>query len=145
MFIERQTRLTGVPDVRRRVSMPTVDLEDLESLKKCVGREIGVTGWLSLTQERIEQFAGIALQRHFGGKRRIATVKLKINSFQPVKEGRILARSHLLRIGSTLCVGSVELTDDRRRAIGTAIVTYMLVDGPVTAPDAVFPFSKAGI
>jgi acyl dehydratase len=57
MFIERQTRLTGVPDVRRRVSMPTVDLEDLESLKKCVGREIGVTGWLSLTQERIEQFA----------------------------------------------------------------------------------------
>jgi acyl dehydratase len=37
--------------------MPTVDLEDLESLKKCVGREIGVTGWLSLTQERIEQFA----------------------------------------------------------------------------------------
>jgi acyl dehydratase len=57
MFIERQTRLTGVPEARRRVSMPTVDLEDLESLKKCVGREIGVTGWLSLTQERIEQFA----------------------------------------------------------------------------------------
>src|SRR5260370_7220025 len=57
MFIERQTRLTGVPEVRRRVSMPTVDLEDLESLKQYVGREIGVTGWLSLTQERIEQFA----------------------------------------------------------------------------------------
>jgi acyl dehydratase len=57
MFIERQTRMTGVPEVRRRVSMPTVDLEDLESLKQCVGREIGVTGWLSLTQERIEQFA----------------------------------------------------------------------------------------
>lgn len=37
--------------------MPTVDLEDLESLNKYVGREIGVTGWLSLTQERIEQFA----------------------------------------------------------------------------------------
>src|SRR5260370_31252748 len=57
MSIERQTRLTGVPEVRRRVSMPTVDLEDLESLKQYVGREIGVTGWLSLTQERIEQFA----------------------------------------------------------------------------------------
>src|SRR5260370_30941639 len=57
MFMERQARLTGVPEVRRRVSMPTVDLEDLGSLKKYVGREIGVTGGLSLTQKRIEQFA----------------------------------------------------------------------------------------
>jgi uncharacterized protein (TIGR00369 family) len=79
---------------------------------------------------------GIALQRHFGGKRRIATVELKINYFQPVKEGRILARSHLLRIGSTLCVGSVELADDDGCAIGTAIVTYMLVDRSVADPDA---------
>jgi uncharacterized protein (TIGR00369 family) len=89
--------------------------------------------------------AAIGIALHYGGKRRIATVELEINYVQPVKEGRILARSHLLRIGSTLGVGSVELTDDRRRAIGTAIVTYMLVDGSVTAPDAVFAFSKAGI
>lgn len=74
---------------------------------------------------------GIALQRHFGGKRRITTVDLKINYFQTVKQGRILARARLLRIGSTLCVGSVALTDDRGRAVGTAIVTYMLVDGTV--------------
>ena len=37
--------------------MPPLVLEDLRSLKKFVGREIGVTGWLSLTQKRIEQFA----------------------------------------------------------------------------------------
>jgi acyl dehydratase len=37
--------------------MPPVVLEDLWSLKEFVGREIGVTGWLSLTQQRIEQFA----------------------------------------------------------------------------------------
>lgn len=51
--------------------MPTVDLEDLESLKKCVGREIGVTGWLSLTQERIEQFAEATEDRqwiHLGSR-----------------------------------------------------------------------------
>jgi len=37
--------------------MPPVVLDDLRSLKEFVGREIGVTGWLSLTQKRIEQFA----------------------------------------------------------------------------------------
>ena len=76
---------------------------------------------------------GIAIQRHFGGKRRITTVELKINYFRPVSEGVIRARSRLLRIGSTLCVGSVDLTDDHGRAIGTAIVTYIFVDLAATA------------
>jgi uncharacterized protein (TIGR00369 family) len=71
---------------------------------------------------------GIAIQRHFCGKRRITTVEMKINYFQPVTAGRICARSHLLRIGSTLCVGSVELTDARAKLVGTAIVTYMFLD-----------------
>src|ERR1700720_3983772 len=73
---------------------------------------------------------GIAIQRHFGGGRRITTVELKINYFLPVTEGRIFARSHLLRIGSTLCVGNVDLTDEHGRAIGTAIVTYMFINPP---------------
>jgi uncharacterized protein (TIGR00369 family) len=76
---------------------------------------------------------GIAIQRHVRGKRRITTVEMKINYFRPVVEGRIRARSHLLRVGSSLCVGSVDLTDDRGRAIGTALVTYMFVDKPVAA------------
>ena len=71
---------------------------------------------------------GIAIQRHFGGKRRITTVELKINYFRPVTDGRMFVRSHLLRIGSTLCVGNVELRDEHGRAIGTAIVTYMVID-----------------
>ncbi len=74
---------------------------------------------------------GGAIQRHFGGGRRITTVELNINYFLPVTEGRIFARSHLLRIGSTLCVGNVDLTDEDGRAIGTAIVTYMILDAPV--------------
>ncbi len=79
---------------------------------------------------------GIAIQRHFSGKRRITTVELKINYFQPVTEGRIFARSHLLRIGSTLCVGRVELTDTNARSIGTAIVTYMFLDARGGVPSA---------
>ena len=57
-------------------------------------------------------------------------MELKINYFLPVTEGRIFARSHLLRIGSTLCVGNVDLTDEHGRAIGTAIVTYMIINVP---------------
>jgi uncharacterized protein (TIGR00369 family) len=78
---------------------------------------------------------GAALNRHFGGKRRATTVELKINYFRPVIEGRIFARSHLLRIGSTLCVGRVDLTDANANDIGTAIVTYMLLDAPSRGPN----------
>jgi acyl dehydratase len=37
--------------------MATLVLESLHSLKDYVGREIATTGWLSVTQERIRQFA----------------------------------------------------------------------------------------
>jgi uncharacterized protein (TIGR00369 family) len=71
---------------------------------------------------------GMALNRHFGGKRPMTTVEMKINYFLPVTEGHIFARACLLRIGSTLCVGRVDLTDTQGRQLGTALVTYMLLD-----------------
>ena len=37
--------------------MATLVLESLHTLKDYVGREIATTGWLSVTQERIRQFA----------------------------------------------------------------------------------------
>jgi uncharacterized protein (TIGR00369 family) len=71
---------------------------------------------------------GLALNRHFGGRRPVTTVEMKINYFLPATKGRILARARLLRIGSSLCVGSVDLTDTRGNQLGTALVTYMLLD-----------------
>jgi uncharacterized protein (TIGR00369 family) len=79
---------------------------------------------------------GAALNRHFGGIRRATTVELKINYFRPVIKGRIFARSHMLRIGSTLCVGRVDLTDEKANSIGTAIVTYMFLDAPRGVSDS---------
>jgi acyl dehydratase len=38
-------------------AMPPLVLESLESLGEFVGREIGVTDWLTVTQDRIRQFA----------------------------------------------------------------------------------------
>jgi uncharacterized protein (TIGR00369 family) len=71
---------------------------------------------------------GAAINRRFGGRRPFTTVEMKINYFLPVAEGRIFARSRLLRIGSTLCVGSVDLTNSKGSQVGTALVTYMLLD-----------------
>ena len=71
---------------------------------------------------------GSALQHHFQGKRRFTTVEMKVNYFRPVTEGRLVARSHLVRIGSSICVGRVELSDGHRRSVGLAIVTYMFID-----------------
>jgi uncharacterized protein (TIGR00369 family) len=76
---------------------------------------------------------GIALHRHLGNYRPITTVEMKINYFRPVKRGRIFARSRLLRVGSTLCIGRVDLADGQSRAIGTALVTYMILSGPPLA------------
>src|SRR5450432_2355760 len=78
---------------------------------------------------------GSALHHHFGGTRRFTTVELKVNYFRPVTEGRLLARSRLVRIGSRICVGQVDLSqvdlsDEHRRSVGLAIVTYMFLDGP---------------
>ena len=79
---------------------------------------------------------GMALNRHFGGKRKITTVEMKINYFRPAIDGHIFARSHLLRLGSTLGIGSVDLTDTKRNLIGTAIVTYMFLNARGTKTPA---------
>lgn len=71
---------------------------------------------------------GISLARHFGGRRPITTVEFKINYFRPVSSGKIYARGILLRIGSAICVGRVDMTDDRKALIASALVTYMLLD-----------------
>lgn len=70
----------------------------------------------------------VAILRRVKGKRPITTVELKVNYLEPVTKGRIFARSRLLRVGSTLAVGSVELTDSKARLVGTAIVTYLFLD-----------------
>src|SRR5450759_1506556 len=81
-----------------------------------------------VTATLVDAAVGSALHHHFGGTRSFTTVELKVNYFRPVTEGRLLARSRLVRIGSKICVGQVDLSDERRRRVGLAIVTYMLLD-----------------
>jgi uncharacterized protein (TIGR00369 family) len=77
--------------------------------------------------------AGVAVHYLLGSHRPITTVEMKINYFRPASEGEIFARAHLLRMGATLCVGRVDITDVRRRMIGTALITYMILANRVSA------------
>ena len=63
-------------------------------------------------------------------------VEMKVNYFLPALEGRIFARARILRVGSTLCVGSVDLTNEKGKQMATAIVTYMLLDARKPQPPA---------
>lgn len=71
---------------------------------------------------------GIAILHHFGGRRSSTTVDLKINYFRPIRDGKVVARSKLLRIGNHLVIGTVELKDGSRNLAGFATVTYMLLE-----------------
>ncbi|MCC6389083.1 MAG: PaaI family thioesterase [Bryobacterales bacterium] len=71
---------------------------------------------------------GMAVMRHFGGTRLATTVELKINYFRPISDGRVVARSRLLRVGNHLVIGSVDIRDSRKNSAGFAIVTYMLLE-----------------
>jgi uncharacterized protein (TIGR00369 family) len=71
---------------------------------------------------------GIGLASHFDGRRPITTTELKINYLRPIQDGKIMARSHLLRIGNRLCVGRVDMFDAKRQLAALAIVTYMLLE-----------------
>src|SRR5260370_28943811 len=48
---------TALQPLRSEIPMPPLVVETLLSLKEFVGREIAVTDWLIMTQERIQQFA----------------------------------------------------------------------------------------
>lgn len=71
---------------------------------------------------------GMALARHLGRPRSATTVEMKINYLRPVPHGRIMARSHLVKVGARLCCGRVEILDAEKRAVAAALITYMILE-----------------
>ncbi len=69
-----------------------------------------------------------AIEDQMGSSRYSTTTELKVNYLRAAKDtGKLFARARLLKTGKTLCVGSVELTDDRGALCAFATVTYMLL------------------
>jgi uncharacterized protein (TIGR00369 family) len=57
------------------------------------------------------------------------TAELKINYLRPILGRKVSARSHLLRVGKTLCVARVDVFDDQKNLAAVALVTYMRLNG----------------
>jgi uncharacterized protein (TIGR00369 family) len=83
-----------------------------------------------VTATMADTAAGFAIARELGGIKAITTVDLKINYFRPVTGGKLFARARVIRTGRTLCVAAVDLSDDQKRAIATALVTYIQITHP---------------
>jgi uncharacterized protein (TIGR00369 family) len=114
--------LVGIKVARLHADGVTVEVPFREQLRNSAGVLHG-----GVTATLVDAAVGIAITRHFGGRRPATTVEMKINYFRPVDSGKITARSRLLRVGSTLIVGSVELRDGKAELAGAALVTYMLL------------------
>ena len=87
-----------------------------------------------VTASLADAAVGVGIHYLNSTPRPISTVELKVNYFQPVREGVLLARARILRIGSTLCVGRVDLTTAQGNAVGTAIATYIFLDARNSTP-----------
>ena len=61
------------------------------------------------------------------GRGAATTVEMKLNYLRPVAGRKITARARLLRMGSRLCVGRVDMFDDAKELVSSALVTYMLL------------------
>ena len=115
-------KLLGMDLVRLHADGITISCKVADQLRNKRG---ALHGGVSATLADVA--VGIAVHRHFGHGCAIATTDLKINYFLPVTKGRLFARSRLLRVGKTLCVGQVDLSDERKQRVGMAVVTYILL------------------
>jgi uncharacterized protein (TIGR00369 family) len=70
---------------------------------------------------------GMGLIHLLGKGCSITTVEMKINYLRPVTEGKVVARSYVLRLGKTLATGRVDLFDAQGKPVGVALLTYMLL------------------
>ncbi|MDX1981321.1 MAG: PaaI family thioesterase [Bryobacteraceae bacterium] len=69
-----------------------------------------------------------ALERHYQQSRHSTTTELKVNYLRPATgTGKVFARARLIKAGKTLCVGTVELSDERGALCAFATVTYMML------------------
>ena len=116
-------KLVGVRVVRRHKDGVTIECAMGEHLRNSAGVLHG-----GVTATMADAAVGIGLASHFGGRRPCTTTDMKINFLRPISDGKIVARSHLLRVGRHLCVGRVDMFDAARRMVAVAVVTYMLLD-----------------
>jgi uncharacterized protein (TIGR00369 family) len=114
-------QLVGIRLVRVHKDGVTIDCKLRPELMNAHGVLHG-----GVTATMADAAMGIAITTRLG-RPAATTVEMKLNYMRPVTSGKITARARILRMGSTLCVGRVDLFDDARQQVAAALVTYMLL------------------
>lgn len=112
-------QLLGIRIIRTHADGVTAALTIRDDLRNAWGTLHG-----GVTATLIDVAVGVA-GLHLTGKPS-ATVELKVNYFLPLTQGRVTARARMLRIGSSLVVGSVEVKDAKNRLAAFGTATYKL-------------------
>lgn len=114
-------RMVGIRLVRIHKDGVTIECKVRSELMNYHGvLHGGVTATLA------DAAVGIAITARLG-RPSATTVEMKLNYLRPVVSGKLTARAHIIRMGSTLCIGRVDLSDDSKELVATALVTYMLL------------------
>ena len=120
--VMRFNQLVGIRLVRIHKDGVTIDCKLRPELLNASGvLHGGVTATLA------DAAVGIAITQRLGRTGGATTVEMKLNYLRPVAGRKITARARLLRMGSTLCIGRVDMFDDAKELVSTALVTYMLL------------------
>jgi uncharacterized protein (TIGR00369 family) len=70
---------------------------------------------------------GLSIYFHLPHGSRVATVEMKINYLETVARGEVLARAQVLRLGKNLGVVDCDITDDAKRLVGKALMTFAVI------------------
>ena len=60
----------------------------------------------------------------------MTTVEYKVNFLKPVSDGVVTARGTILRLGSTIAVGSTEIRNDQGEVVAFGSATYYILKKP---------------
>jgi acyl-CoA thioesterase len=115
--------LIGIKLIRVHEDGLTIGCEMRPDLRNAAG---GLHGGVTATLADVA--AGVALARHIGRLRSVATVEMKINYLRPVREGRIAARARLVRVGKTLSTVRVDVVDGAKQPVAAALLTYIILN-----------------
>ena len=97
----------------------TIEMEITPELKNILGTLHG-----GATASLIDAAIGVAIIRQLGG-RPATTVELKLNYLRPAAQGKVRARSKIIKIGKTLVVGTAEIHDQHGYLIAMGSATYL--------------------
>ncbi len=121
-------QLVGIRLVRIHKDGVTIDCKLRPELMNAHGVLHG-----GVTATMADAAVGIAITTRMG-RPAATTVEMKLNYMRPVTGGKITARAYLLRMGSSLCIGRVDLFNDARELVAAALVTYMLIKTTASGP-----------